>query len=52
MRSLLSVIIAYIGSRLVFGLFEFDYNLLGDPFHIGKLTIDLCVFVVCYLAAY
>ena len=52
MRSVLSAVIAYVGSRLLFVLVSFEYDLFSDPFHVGKFAIDLCVFAGCYLIAY
>jgi hypothetical protein len=51
-RSVLSAVIAYVGSRLLFGVFDFHYRLIGDPFDVGKLVIDLGVFVGFYLIGY
>ena len=37
-------VVAYIGSRLIFHFFGFDYNLFADPFNGTKLFIDVAVF--------
>jgi hypothetical protein len=52
MRSVLSLIIAYVGSRLLFGAFGFHCRLIGDPFDVANLVIDLGVFVGFYLSGY
>jgi hypothetical protein len=52
LRSVLSVLIAYVGSRLVFAAFGFKYNLFFDAFDAGKLGVDLGVFVGFYLIGY
>ena len=52
MKSLLSVVIAYIGSRLAFAAFDFKYHLFIDGFDAGKLALDLGVFAGFFLAGY
>ena len=52
MRSILSVVIAYVGSRLAFAAFDFKYSLFLEPFDAGKLVIDLGVFAGFFLAGY
>jgi hypothetical protein len=48
----MSVVIAYVGSRLVFTAFDFKYNLFVEPFNTGKLAADLAVFACFYLIGY
>ncbi len=45
-------IVAYIGSRLIFHLFGFDYNLFSEPLNATKLFIDVAVFGGLYFATY
>ena len=46
MRFFLAIVLAYVASKAVFALAGFQYRLIGDPFHAGKLAIDFGVFVV------
>ena len=51
MRGFLSAVIAVIGTRVIFALIDFHYDLLRDPFDVVKLLVDIAVFVgVFYLA--
>lgn len=52
MRTFLSVIIAYVGSRVLFALTDFHYDLWRDPFDVVKLLIDIAVFGGIYVVAY
>lgn len=52
MRSVLAALVAYIGSRAVFAAFDFNYAVLSDPFNVGKLVIDIGVFMVLYIGCY
>jgi len=49
LRRLVAVVLAYVTSRVVFGLFEFQYRPFDESFDLGKLAIDLGVFVVLYV---
>ena len=43
------ILFAYIGSKVLFNFFDFNYNPFTDRFDIAKLIIDLGVFLVlCY----
>lgn len=46
MRFFLAIVLAYAASKAVFAMADFQYRLIGDPFHAGKLAIDFGVFVV------
>jgi hypothetical protein len=46
MRFFLAIVLAYAASKAVFALTGFQYRLISDPFHAGKLAIDFGVFVV------
>ena len=48
MRSFLSCVLAYAASKAAFALAGFQYNPIGDPFHAGKLAIDIGVFVAFF----
>ena len=52
MKSFISVIFAYVGTRVLFALFGFHYNLFGEPFNAGKLVLDLGVFAGLFFGAY
>ena len=52
MKSFISAIVAYVGSRVLFALFGFHYNLFGEPFNAGKLVLDIGVFVGIFFGAY
>ena len=51
-RSILSFIVpfsfAFIGSKVVFRYFDFQYLIFSEPFNLVKLVIDLGVFVLFY----
>lgn len=49
MRRLTPAVLAYLASRAVFGLFDVQrYDPMGEPLHIGKLALDLGVFIAFY----
>ena len=48
----LSVVIAYVASRIVFAAAGFNYNIFSDPFDLGKLVVDVGVWVVLYALIY
>ncbi len=48
MRMFLTVVLAYAASKVVFALAGFQYRLIGDPFHAGKLAIDFGVWIVFF----
>ena len=52
MRSVLAVLVAYLGSRAIFAAFDFKYAVFSEPFNVGKLIIDFGVFAIllggCY----
>jgi len=52
MRSVLSAIVAYIGSRAIFAASDFHYGVFSDPFNVGKLIIDLGVFLALFYGCY
>ena len=52
MRSVLAALVAYIGSRAIFAAFDFNYDVLSDPLNVGKLIIDIGVFVVLFQGCY
>ena len=52
MRSVLSVIVAYIGSRAIFAAFDFNYAVFREPFNVGKLIIDVGVFAALFGLCY
>lgn len=45
MKRFLTIVLAYAASRALLSLAGFQYDLFDDPFHVGKLAIDLGVFV-------
>lgn len=52
MRSIISAIIAYIGTRFVFSIFGFEYDIFSDPFNLWKFAIDIGGFAAIFFAAY
>lgn len=50
--SFLSLVIAYIGSRVIFAAAGFTYDIFSDPFAPGKLVVDFGVFAVLYALGY
>ncbi len=48
MRSFLTALFAYIGSRILFAIFDFNYWSIGDSFDPGKLLIDLGVYTALF----
>lgn len=52
MRSVLSAIIAYIGSRAVFAAFDFSYDVFREPLNVGDLLIDFGVFVALFMGCH
>lgn len=42
---LIPFLIAYLGSKVIFYFFSFEYSLFSEAFDIQKLLIDLGVFV-------
>lgn len=49
MRRLIPVVLAYLASKAVFELFDFQrYDPVSEPLRVGKLAIDLGVFLVFY----
>ncbi|MCK9995430.1 MAG: hypothetical protein KAH56_04015 [Candidatus Krumholzibacteria bacterium] len=48
MRTVLAVIVAYIGSRAIFAAFDFNYAVFSEPFNVGKLIIDFGVFMALF----
>jgi hypothetical protein len=49
MRSFLSCVLAYVASKVAFALTGFQYSPISDPFHAGKLAIDIGVFVALFV---
>ena len=49
MRTILTLVLAYAASKAVFALAGFQYRLIGDPFHAGKLAIDFGAFIVLFV---
>jgi len=47
----LSFIVAYFGSRAILSAFGFHYSLFRDPFDLGKLVIDLGVWLAVAVPA-
>lgn len=45
-------IVAYIGSRLIFHFFGFDYKLFTEPLNVTKLFIDVAVYGGLFFATY
>tara|TARA_R110002050_G_scaffold111480_7_gene225106 strand:- start:51 stop:302 length:252 start_codon:yes stop_codon:yes gene_type:complete len=39
---------AFLGSKVIFYVFSFEYSVFSDPFDIQKLLIDIGVFGVLY----
>ena len=52
MRSVLSAIVAYLGSRAIFAAFGFSYDVFGEPFNVAKLIIDVGVFLALFYGCY
>jgi hypothetical protein len=52
MRSFLSALIAYISSRIIFALFDFNHWSLGDAFDLVKLLIDIGVYAGLFFLFY
>ncbi len=52
MRSVLAIIVAYIGSRAIFAAFDFNYAVFREPFNVGKLIVDFGVFAVLFGGCY
>jgi hypothetical protein len=49
MKFLIPFLIAFIGSKLIFRLFDFNYSLFSDPFDGVKLLIDTGVFFILFV---
>jgi hypothetical protein len=49
MNFLIPFLIAFIGSKLIFSYFGFNYNTFSDPFDITKVVIDIGVFSALYI---
>ena len=49
MRPFLSCVLAYAASKAAFALANFEYSLIRDPFHAGKLAVDFGVFIVFFI---
>lgn len=49
MKMFLTVVLAYAASKAVFALAGFQYGLIGDPFHAGKLAFDFGVWMVFFV---
>lgn len=43
-QTFIAFLFAFIGSRVVFHLMDFQYKLFSDPFDLGKFLIDIGVF--------
>ena len=52
MRTFISMIIAYVGTRIIFSLFDFHYDILGEPFDLGKLLIEMGGFAALFIPTY
>ena len=52
MRTVLAAIVAYIGSRAIFAAFDFNYAIFSEPLDVGKLIIDLGVFMALFGGCY
>ena len=48
----LSLVVAYIASRVIFAAAGFTYNIFSDPFDLGKLVVDFGAWVVLYALSY
>ncbi|MCF7487101.1 hypothetical protein [Vibrio sp. A2-1] len=51
MKYIVQFLFAYIGSKLIFGFFNFNYNFISDPFDLMSLVVDIGVFVVLWVLA-
>ena len=47
-----SVVIAYVVSRIAYAVTDFDYDVFSDPFDLGKLVVDVGVWVALYALGY
>jgi hypothetical protein len=52
MRSFLSALIAYICSRILFAIFDFNHWSLGEAFDLVKLLIDIGTYAMLFLLFY
>ncbi len=52
MRPFFSGILAYISSRILFAIFDFNHWSLGDSFDPGKLLVDLGTYTVLFFMFY
>lgn len=51
MKYIVPFLFAYLGSKLIFSLFNFSYNFISDSFDLINLTIDIGVFAVLWVLA-
>ncbi|HHF3077078.1 TPA: hypothetical protein ACPJ1A_004643 [Vibrio diabolicus] len=51
MKYVIVFLFAYLGSRLIFSLFNFSYNIISDPFDLTSLLIDIGVFLMLWVLA-
>ncbi|OEE99373.1 hypothetical protein A1QK_11890 [Vibrio genomosp. F10 str. 9ZD137] len=51
MKYVIVFLFAYFGSRLIFSLFNFSYNIISDPFDLTSFLIDIGVFVMLWILA-
>lgn len=51
MKYVIPFLFAYIGSRLIFSLFKFNYNIISDPFNLTSFLLDIGVFVMLWILA-
>lgn len=49
MKFLIPFLIAYLGSKLIFSYFNFNYAVFSDPFDLIKLLIDISVFIALFV---
>ena len=49
---LIPIVFAYSGSKYLFNLFDFKYDVFNDSFDIAKLMIDLGVYIALFFCSY
>ena len=52
MRPFFSALLAYISSRILFAIFDFNHWSIGESFDLGKLVVDLIVYAVLFWLFY
>jgi H+/Cl- antiporter ClcA len=52
MLPIVAALVAYIGSKLIFGFFNFEYDPFTDSFNVFRLFIDFAVFLGLFIATF